>query len=53
MKKLIYAGFLAFTLLSVAGCGTTASERGASPDLDAAHKRNNRADYAEETQKSR
>ncbi len=51
MKKLIYAGILALTFISVTACETQ-SDRDNDPAKDAAHKRNNRADYAEAAQES-
>ncbi len=51
MKKLIYAGMLALTLFSIQACETQ-SDRDGDPNKDAAHKRNNRADYAEAAKES-
>ncbi|QNF35108.1 hypothetical protein HUW51_21180 [Adhaeribacter swui] len=51
MKKFIYAGFLALTFLTLQSCETQ-SDRDNDPMKDAAHKRNNRSDYAEEAQAS-
>lgn len=51
MKKMIYAGIMAFTFIFLQGCETQ-SQRDSDVNKDAAHKRNNRADYAEKTQQS-
>lgn len=51
MKKFIYAGLMALTFISIQGCETQ-SDREGDPAKDAAHKRNNRADYAEKAQES-
>ena len=51
MKKIIYAGIMAFSLLTMVACETQ-SDRDGDPSKDAAHKRNNRSDYAEEAQSS-
>ena len=51
MRRLIYAGMLALTFLTLPACETQ-SDRDGDPAKDAAHKRNNRADYAEKTQES-
>ncbi len=51
MKKFIYAGVLALTLISIQACETQ-SDRDNDPNKDAAHKRNHRAEYAEKAQES-
>ncbi|QMU28456.1 hypothetical protein [Adhaeribacter radiodurans] len=51
MKKLIYAGVLALTLISIQACETQ-SDREGDPNKDAAHKRNHRGEYAEKAQES-
>ncbi|RDC63114.1 hypothetical protein [Adhaeribacter pallidiroseus] len=51
MRKLIYAGMLALTFLSLQACEMQ-SDRDNDPAKDAAHKRNHRADYAEKAQES-
>jgi hypothetical protein len=51
MKRIIYAGIMAFTFISLQACETQ-SERASDSNKDAAHKRNNRADYAEKAQQS-
>lgn len=51
MRKIIYAGIIALTFISLQGCETQ-SDRDQDPAIDAAHKRNHRSDYAEEAQES-
>lgn len=52
MKKIIYAGLMALTFISLQACGETQTDRENDYNKDAAHKRNNRSEYAEEAQES-
>lgn len=51
MKKFIYAGLMAITFVTLQSCETQ-SDRDNDPSKDAAHKRNNRYEYAEKAQES-